>query len=138
MKGQRYSQIRVTEISPSLLRVIINQNNWIAGEIDLNERVFYSTPRSTKNLFHLFHGDEGGIGVNEEILLRTDFDIIKIKYNDKVLTTTRLKWSNEGIISPYCNQSVDKQIILKVSNINMIGVEQYFPKEIQTTLFVEN
>jgi hypothetical protein len=101
----------------------------------LNQRIFYSIPRSNKNLFHLFHGAEGGLGLNEELLLKTDFDIIKIKFCDKVLTTSRLKWLNCGIISPYCNQIVDKQFILKLNEINLNDVVKYQPSEIQTNLF---
>ena len=118
-------QIRLQKISSKIIRVIVRQNNFIAGEIDLTERVFYSVPRSTKNLFYLFHGDEGGLGICEEILHLESFDIIKIKFNNSILTTTRRKWLAKGITSPYCDQRVDKQIILKVLEINMNDIDLF-------------
>lgn len=137
MKMNELSQIYTKQVDSNTIQLYVKQNNFLAGEIDKFERVFYSIPRSKKNLFHLFHGAEGSLGINEEILLRSDFDKIKIKFNDKILTTTRLKWLYKGVVSPYCDQSVDKQIILRLSEINMEGVEQYEPSEIQDTLFCE-
>lgn len=135
MKEQFYSQIYTKEISSNIMQIFVKQNNFLAGEIYRAERIFYSVPRSNKNLFHLFHGTEGGLGINEEILLRTDFDLMKVKFCDKILTTTRLKWLNNGIVSPYCNQIVDKQIILKLSDINLDDAEMYQPSEKQISLF---
>lgn len=135
MKGEKFSQIRGEFIDDDLERIIVNQNSWTAGELDHSKRTFYSVPRSAKNLFHLFHGAEGGLGINEEILLRPDFEKIKVKFNDKILITTRLKWLNLGIVSPYCNQAVDKQIILRLSQINTDEVDKYEPAEIQENMF---
>jgi len=132
---EQFSQIYTKAIGSNIMQIYVKQNNFLAGEIDLSERIFYSIPRSNKNLFHLFHGAEGGLGINEELLLRSDFDLMKIKFCDQILTTSRLKWLNCGIVSPYCNQIVDKQIILKLSEINLNDAEQYEPKEIQTNLF---
>ncbi len=137
MKENSLSQIRLQLIAPNLQRIIVKQNSWTAGEIDLTERIFYSIPRSHKNLFYLFHGDEGGIGINQQILMMSSYDLIKIKFCDKVLTTFRLKWINKGIVSPYCNQSVDKQIILKLSDINMDDAEKFNHAQIQQGLFEE-
>ena len=135
MHVNELSQVRLMPITPSLLRLIVKQHSHTAGEVGQANRIFYSAPRSTKNLFYLF--GEPGLGINEEILMRKDFDSIKVKFNDQILTTTRLKWLKHGIVSPYCDQRVDKQIILKVSEINMKDCEQYEPAEKQTELFVE-
>ncbi|MHB8337935.1 MAG: hypothetical protein ACYDEE_11020 [Ignavibacteriaceae bacterium] len=132
------SQINIQKLSSNLLRVIVRQNNFIVGEIDTTRRTFYSVPRSIKNLFHLFHGDEGGLGLNEEIFHLDSFDTIKMKFNDKILTTTRLKWLAKGVTSPYCDTSVDKQIILRLSDINMLDADKYEPAQIlQEELFPE-
>ncbi len=130
-----FSQIYTKKLGANILQIFIKQQNFLAGEVDLNEGVFYSIPRSNKNLFHLFHGAEGGLGINEEILLRTDFKMMKVKFCDKILTTSRLKWLNCGIVSPYCNKIVDKQIILKLSEINLKDVEKYNPTKEQVNLF---
>ena len=129
------SQIRLQNLSDSLIRIIIRQNHFVAGDLDTNERIFYSIPRSKKNLFYLF--GEPGLGINEEILLLETFDIIKVKFNDTILTTTRRKWLNKGITSPYCNSTVDKQIILKLSDINLTDVDKYEPIAMQQELFSE-
>ncbi len=121
------SQISMQELTPNLLGVIVRQNNFPAGEIDTVNRTFYSAPRSTKNLFRLF--GESGLGINEEILLLDLFDIIKIKFNDSILTTTRRKWLAKGIVSPYCDSTVDKQVILKLSDINLMDPDKYEPEE---------
>ena len=133
-----FSQIRLHNITPNLLRVFVKQNNFIAGEIDLIERTFYSVPRSAKNLFHLYHGDEGGLGINEEILHLDSFDKLKIKFNDIFLITTRRKWLGKGVVSSYCNSLVDKQIILALNQINLDDTEKYKSARIQQQeLFVE-
>ena len=124
-----YSQIRIQKLTHTLSRIIVKQNNFVAGEVDFTERIFYSIPRSTKNLFHLF--GEPGLGINEEILLLDSFGRIKIKFNDKILTTTREKWLNKGITSPYCDSRIDKQIIIKISEINLQDVEKYEQAKIQ-------
>ncbi len=133
MINETLSQIKLVEIEPGLLRVHVRQNQFTAGEI--SNGIFYSAPRSVKNLFKLF--GEPRLGINEEILLRTDFSKIKVKFNDKILTTTRLKWLNLGIVSPYCNQSVDKQILMKLTDIDLDEVEKWEPEEKQVELFAE-
>jgi hypothetical protein len=133
---KEFSQIYTKEMGIGVLRVFVKQNNFIAGEIHVDEKIFYSIPRSSKNLFYLFHGAEGGLGLNEELLLRTDYDLIKVKYLSNILTTTRLKWLNQGIISPFCNSIVDKQIILKISEINLNQAEKYHIEK-EPTLFDE-
>lgn len=132
---EQFSQIYTKELGSNIMQIFVKQNNFLAGEVDKTERTFYSIPRSNKNLFHLFHGAEGGLGLNEEILFMKNFDVIKVKFCDKILTTSRLKWLCCGIVSPYCNQIVDKQIILKLSEINLNDVEKYQPSEKQISLF---
>ena len=109
------TQTREVRMNRDEVKIFVNQNNFFAGIINKEKRIFYHVPRSAKNLFHLFGFD--GLGINEEILLRKDFDVIKVKYQDKILVTNRLKWLNKGIVSPYCNSIVDKQIILNLSEI---------------------
>jgi hypothetical protein len=135
MQASELTQIKLVHITPSLLRVIVKQNNWTAGEIDTDERIFYSTPRSERNLFHLFGGP--ALGLNESLLLMTNYDIIKIKYCDRILVTTRLKWLSKGIVSPYCNQRVDKQITLRLSDVNLDAAKQFEIVELQQNLFSE-
>jgi hypothetical protein len=110
-------QIRIIQKSENELRVYIKQNNFFAGIINLKSRIFFHVPRSSKNVFQLF--SKPGLGINEDILLRKDFDKIMIKFNDEILETTRLNWLRNGIASPYCNSIVDKQIILSISKITL-------------------
>ena len=130
------SQISLQNLSDSLIRIIIRQNHFIAGDLDTIERIFYSIPRSEKNLFYLF--GEPGLGINEEILLLDSYRTIRVKYNDSILTTTRRKWLNKGITSPYCNSTVDKQIILALNEINLTDAGRYeLAKTQQQELFAE-
>jgi len=119
-----YSQIKLKRMNDSETKIFVKQHNYYAGIINSNSRIFYHTARSSKNVFKLFGG---GLGINEDILLREDFDKIVIKFNDSVLTTTRLKWLKKGITSPYCNAKVDKQIILSLDKItldNAVDIEE--------------
>jgi hypothetical protein len=110
-------QIRVIKRGEYESRIYVKQHNFFAGIINSKLRVFYHVPRSSKNVFHLY-GFEG-LGINENILLRKDFDKIMIKFNDEILETTRWKWLEKGITSHYCDMSVDKQIILPINKINL-------------------
>jgi len=124
-------QIRVIKKGEYESRIYVKQHNFFAGIINSNLRVFYHVPRSSKNVFYLF-GFEG-LGINEDILLRKDFDKIMIKFNDSILETTRLNWFKQGIASPYCNSSVDKQIILPIDQITYEDVKD----SQEQTLFTE-
>ncbi len=135
MQVSELTQIKLVQLTPSLLRVIVKQNNFVAGEISNN--TFYSQPRSKKNLMYLYSGSEGGLGINEEILHLESFDIIKVKYLDVILTTTHRKWRAKGVTSRYCDATVDKQIILRLSDINMNDTEQYESTEVQENLFAK-
>lgn len=123
-------QTKEVRISEHEIKIFIKQHNFFAGILNIEKRTFFHVPRSSKNLFHLF--GFSGLGINEKILLRKDFDTIKIKFQDNILETTRLKWLKQGITSHYCNFSVDKQIILDVNKINM---EDTAPEEVQINLF---
>jgi len=112
-----YSQIKLKRMNDFETKVFVKQHNYYAGVIDSVTKTFHHSPRSSKNVFRLF-GFEG-LGCNEEILLNKDFDVIKIKFNDEILTTTRLKWLRSGIASPYCNSEIDKQIILPLDKITL-------------------
>ncbi len=118
MQANVLSQIKLVQITPSLLRVIIKINNWVAGEIDLDKKVFYSTPKTSKNLFFLFDKSEGSIGLNLELLMLSTYDTVKIRYNEKILTCSRMKFLKKGIRSPYCNEKVDAQKCLPLDQIN--------------------
>ena len=86
---------------------------------------------------YLYSGGEGSLGINEEILHLDSFDIIKVKYNDQILTTTCRKWLAKGVLSRYCDSTVDKQILLKLTEINMDDTDQFEPVVNQVNLFEE-
>ncbi len=123
-------QIRIISKNDFESKIYVKQHNFFAGIIHSKLRYFYHVPRTNKNIFNLFGG---GLGINEDILLRKDFDKIMIKFNDSILETTRLNWLKNGIASPYCNASVDKQIILPIEKITLKGLENDF----EQTLFSE-
>ena len=112
-----HQQIKLVKLNNTEFKVFIKQNNFFAGLINCKRKIFYHVPRSQKNVFHFF-GFEG-LGINEEILLLKQFDTIMIKFKDEILSTPRLKWLRSGIASPYCNELVDKQLILPISKINL-------------------
>lgn len=126
------TQTKEIRLNQHEVKIFVNQNDFFAGIVNKEKRIFYHVPRSAKNLFHLFGFD--GLGINEEILLRKDFDVIKVKYQNEVLVTTRLKWLNKGIVSPYCNSIVDKQIIL---NLTEITLDHHQPVKNQLNIFSE-
>ena len=120
-------QTSVKPISKDKLRVIIKQNSFIAGDIILSEKTFYNVPRFSHNLFHLFGSP--GLGLNSELLniILPHFNInrIIVPYQGLEFETTADKWRRLGIVSPYCSQTVDKQIILSMDLINMNNAEKY-------------
>lgn len=118
------NQIRMVEVVPGVLRVHIRQNNFVAGDILLSNKTFYCSPRTNKNIMHLYHGAEGGLGLNSELLGLDLFETIKVKFNDTILVISRLKWLTKGVVSKYCNNTVDSQLILKLSEINMDVTEK--------------
>jgi hypothetical protein len=124
--NSRLFQTSVKPISEEKLKVTIKQNSFVAGFINLSEKFFYNVPRTSKNLFRLF-GD--GLGLNSELLniVLPYFNIsrIIILYENTELETTVDKWCRLGIVSPYCNEKVDKQIILALNEINMKDADKY-------------
>lgn len=128
-------QVSVKPVSAEKLRINIKQNSFVAGFINLPEKTFYSIPRTSKNLFRLFGG---GLGLNSELLniVLPTFNInrIIIPYEDTRLETTVDKWRRLGIVSPYGNSRVDKQIILSLDEINMKDTDKYRIVKQQTQL----
>ena len=124
-KNNNLSQTITFPLKNGDLKIKVVQNNFTAGTIDKQTRTFKSIERSPKNIFKLWNG----LGINAEILTRTDFDFIDIPYLNQTLRTTRKKWLRLGTVSPFCNELVDKQIILSLDQINMDGTESYLQKE---------
>lgn len=135
-------QTLLKPISDNEIKIIIRQHNFTAGKIILDKRLFLNVPRSSKNLFRLFGG---GLGINSEILSVIlpffEIDRIRIPYQDELLETTVSKWRTLGIVSPFGNERVDKQIILSLREINMTDIKKYSVienrKEDQLSLFAE-
>ena len=124
-------QIRLIQVSDSEFKIFIKQNNFLSGILNVEKRIFYCVPRTSKNQFHLFGG---GLGLNVEILHLETFDKIMLRYNSEILTTYRLKWIEKGIVCPYGDHRVDSQIILPLSEINLDWEPEKIP---DLTLFNE-
>lgn len=115
-------QIRLEWCAPNKYKIFVRQHNFYAGILDTEKRVFYHVPRSSKNLFHLF--GKPSLGINSEILNLTEYETIKIRFEDRLLETSKAKWIKQGIVSPFCNETVDKQIILAIDQINFDEVPE--------------
>jgi hypothetical protein len=134
------NQVSLKTLDSNTIKVSVKQNNFIAGRIILSRKIFQSAKREPKNLFRLFNNS---LGINSEILniVMSHFgiEIIEIPYLEKMLRTTSQKWISEGIVSPYCNSIVDKQILLPLSKINMDHLIQkndsYMPQIQQLNMF---
>ncbi len=124
---------------PDRIEVFVRQNHFKAGTIDLNKKVFVSVERSPKNLFRLFR--DPGLGINIEILdlilPRFNIEQIQIPYLGNLLKTTVCKWRALGVVSPYGDDHIDKQIILSFDLINMADTEKYAIKTEEPSLFEE-
>ncbi|MHB8339145.1 MAG: hypothetical protein ACYDEE_17150 [Ignavibacteriaceae bacterium] len=131
-------QTRIRRL-PDRIEVYVRQNHFKAGVIDLNKKVFISVERSPKNLFRLFR--DPGLGINAEILEiilpRFGVERIQIPYLGKILETTASKWRVCGLVSPYGDDRIDKQIILSFDLINMVDAEKYAIREPEPNLFEE-
>ena len=107
------------------VEVFVRQHNFHAGTIDLTNKTFTSVSRSSKNVFRLFGG---GLGLNSEILFSIlpyySVETIIIPYEGRILQTTASKWRKLGITSPFCNEAVDKQVILSFDLLNMNDIEK--------------
>lgn len=126
------SQIYEKPLPNGRIALYTKVNSFKCGELDFTDSTFYSVHRSSKNIMWMF----SGLGINEHILTHYQFTYIVIPFNNVELRTTRKKWLQLGIASPYCDFRVDKQIILKLDLINLSEVElQPACKEIQLSLF---
>lgn len=130
-----FSQIRIMPIDDDTLRIFVKIHNHLAGDIILTEKTFYSVPRTYKNVFHLF--GEPALCYNQELLNLDLYSIIKIKFNDQILTVPRLKFLREGIRSPFSSEVVDSQLALPLKKINTEGAEKYELADKQIELFEE-
>jgi hypothetical protein len=103
-------------------QIIISGNsvywkNFKWGTIIPSESTFELIPRTNKNLFRLF-GD--GLGINRDALdLLSELKITYIEgtLNNKPFKVKVDKWIRKGIKSPYSNERVDPQVILKLKDI---------------------
>lgn len=87
------------------------------GTIIPSESTFIVVPRSRKNIFKIFNG----LGINEELLIllkKLNIEYIDIPFCGKVLKTTTDKYLREGVRSPFCNERVDRQLVLNIDRIN--------------------
>ena len=127
------SQIYEKHLHNGRIALYTKVNSFKCGELDLRDSTFYSVHRSSKNIMRMF----SGLGINEHILTHYSFAYIVIPFNNCELKTTRKKWLQLGVASPFCNIRVDKQIILKLDHINLSeGVfNQIRRSESQLSLF---
>lgn len=120
------TQTSVRSVNRGSVKVIVKQNHFTAGIIYINKKIFANAPRSSKNLFKMFGG---GLGLNAEILhiILPFYQVEKIiiPYQGTNIETTPEKWRRIGIVSPFCNEAVDKQIIMPLDEINMNGIDNY-------------
>ncbi len=131
-------QTRIRRL-PDRIEVFVLQNGFHAGAIELNRKVFVSIERSPKNLFRLFRSPSLGLNVEilDLILPRFNIEKIQIPYLGNLLKTTASKWRALGIMSPYGDDRIDRQIILSFDLINMVDAEKYVIKTEEPSLFEE-
>lgn len=82
------------------------------------------TPKSKVNIFKLF-GE--GIGVNEEIILNLNFNVLECEINGNVYQTTKDHLKKKAIRSPYQSTRVDRQWILKLDDFHI-------PEKVETEI----
>lgn len=87
-------------------------------------------PKSRVNIFHLF-GE--GIGINEEMILRLNFNLIECEINGRLYQTTRQQLLQKAIRSPYQNHKVDRQWILKLEDFQIPESKEIYSEPL--TLF---
>lgn len=93
-------------------------NSFRWGTVIFSESTFQLVHRSKKNLFRVFNG----LGINEELLINLiemGIKYIEVPYCEEMLKTTTKKWLQNGIKSPYSNEKIDRQIILRLNDINL-------------------
>lgn len=91
--------------------------NFKWGTIYPSESTFQLVPRSSKNVFRLFGN---GLGINSEaleLLIELKITFIEGTLNGKPFKVKVDRWIRKGIRSPYSNEKVDPQIILKLEDI---------------------
>src|SRR3972149_1439370 len=128
-----HSQIYEKHLPNRKIAIFTKVNNYKCGELDPQTSTFTSNRRTYKNVMKMFNA----LGLNEEILTQYDFEFIVIPFNGNNLITYREKWLREGIKSPWCNDSVDSQILLPIEKINMEGYQEKKAVYEELTLFSE-
>lgn len=116
MKRYKQIQVKVTNNNTAKVYLVLPHFKYpkLLGALYRNTKTFRTIKRSFGNLFHLFGWS--GLGINEEILNRLNFDFIEIPYNNEILKTTRLHFVKNAVPSPFISDKVDKQMILKISD----------------------
>jgi len=87
------------------------------GEIIPKKSVFQLTPRTKRNIFHLFGG---GLGLNTqalELLNQLNVKFIDGKLSGKPFRVPVNKWIEKGKKSPFKSETVDPQTILDLKEI---------------------
>lgn len=137
---KNFNQIQVKVINDNEAKVYLNLSHFkypkLLGTLYRDSRTFKTIHRSYENLFHLY--GFSGLGVNEEILLRLNFEFIQIPFNDRILSTTRDYVLEHAIPSNFVSEKVDKQLILDIKKFTMPNL-LIKPQEEQEDMFeVEN
>ena len=91
-------------------------NSFKWGIVVPEESKFLVVRRTQKNVFKMFNG----LGINEELLhylRRKNVKYIEVPFCGEILRTTTEKWLKDGIRSPYCNERVDRQIIMPLEKL---------------------
>lgn len=111
-------------------------NSFKWGTIFFSESTFQLVQRNQKNIFRVFNG----LGINEDLLINLKemgIKFIEVPYCGETLKTTTKKWMQKGIRSPYSNDKVDRQIILRLNDINLSESDSisYISSDNQLSLF---
>lgn len=114
-------QIRAKEVGEDEVKLFLNLHEKkypiLLGTLFRKTKTFKTRPRSYSNLLHCLGFK--GLGVNEEILHRFNFEIVEIPFNNDVLQTTREHFLRNAVPSPFVDEKVDKQLILDVEKFSM-------------------
>lgn len=134
-----FNQISVKVMNNNEAKVILNLPHFkypkLLGYLFRDSKTFRTIQRTYENLFHLY--GFSGLGINEETLLRLNFEFIEIPFNENILRTTRKHFLENAVPSSFVSEKVDKQLILDIEKFIIPETEPI--KEIQSELFeVEN
>jgi hypothetical protein len=128
----KLQQTKIRIISSDKILVYTTQNYFCCGELNLLDKIFTHSLRTTKNLFR------GSLGINAEIIniILPFFGVSKIliPFQYGILETTVEKWKALGITKWYNNKNTDKQILLNLNEINMNDAGKYKTKSGNTQL----